>query len=58
MIAMLVLSRRNNEQITIETPDGEKIVIRTIESRNTRMKIGIDAPQDYLILRDELIEAS
>jgi carbon storage regulator CsrA len=55
---MLVLSRRNNEQITIESPNGEKIVIHIIELRNTRMKIGIDAPQDYLILRDELIEAS
>ena len=54
---MLVLARRNNEQITIKTPGGKEIIIRAIESHNTRMKIGIDAPQEYLILQNELIES-
>jgi carbon storage regulator CsrA len=53
---MLVLTRHNNEQITIKTPDGEKIIIRTIKPYGNYVKIGIKAPKDYLILRDELIK--
>lgn len=53
---MLVLERKLNEIITIETPKGEVIDIRLMETHRSKAKIGVKAPNDYLILRDELID--
>ena len=53
---MLILSRHIDESLTIETPSGDLIEIHLIDAIRGKAKIGIDAPQDYLILRDELIE--
>ena len=50
---MLVLTRKEGQQVTITTPSGEELVI-TITEGNCRL--GIDAPQEYLILRDELLD--
>lgn len=53
---MLILERKLNEIITIETPSGEVIDIHLMETHRGKAKIGVDAPHDYLILRDELID--
>ena len=53
---MLILERKLNEIISIETPSGDIIDIHLIESDRNKAKIGIAAPNDYLILRDELID--
>ena len=53
---MLILSRKHNESITITTPSGENIEITILEGKGTQVKVGIDAPKDYLILRDELLD--
>ena len=53
---MLKLKRKLNEIISIETPSGERIQIHLIESSRSRATIGVDAPADYKIMRDELVD--
>jgi carbon storage regulator len=47
---MLVLSRRENERIKL----GESIVLTVIRVAGERVRLGIEAPPDVLVLRDEL----
>ena len=47
---MLVLSRRENERIRV----GESIVVTVVRLGGDKVRIGIDAPSDMLVLRDEL----
>lgn len=47
---MLVLSRKKNEQIRI----GHDITITVIEIRNDRVRIGIEAPPEIDVHRDEV----
>lgn len=57
---MLVLTRKKREAIlisdTIVTPDGENIVIRVVEIKGDRIRLGIEAPSKYQIAREELIK--
>lgn len=50
---MLVLGRRQNEVIVIE-PGGIRISIQHI-SNGGSVRVGIDAPPEYTILREELV---
>ena len=52
---MLVLTRTRGESIVIQTTDGpiEVVVTRVFDSR---VKIGIDAPDHVRILRTEIIK--
>lgn len=47
---MLVLSRKKQEQILI----GENIVLTIVEIRGDKIRIGVEAPKDVLVLRREL----
>ncbi len=47
---MLVLSRKESERIRI----GESIVITVVRVARDRVRLGIEAPDDVLVLRDEL----
>jgi carbon storage regulator len=47
---MLVLSRREGECIRI----GESIVVSVVRLQGDKVRIGIDAPSDILVLRKEL----
>jgi len=47
---MLVLSRRASERIRL----GDSIVVTVIRVAGDRVRLGIDAPPDVLVLRDEL----
>jgi carbon storage regulator len=49
---MLVLTRRNNERIII----GD-IVITLLEAHGGKARIGIEAPKDVLIFREEVLTA-
>lgn len=49
---MLVLSRRREERIRV----GDDIWITVREIRDKSVSIGIDAPSDVIILREELID--
>ncbi len=48
---MLVLSRKKSERIFI----GEEIILTICEIKGDRIKIGIDAPKDVNIVREELL---
>jgi carbon storage regulator len=47
---MLVLSRRANESIKL----GETIVITVVRVVGDKVRIGIEAPSDMVVLRNEL----
>jgi carbon storage regulator len=47
---MLVLSRRENERIRL----GDSIVVTVVRVAGDRVRLGIDAPDNVLVLRDEL----
>ena len=46
---MLILTRKLGESIQI----GDDIVIRIVELRRSRVRIGIDAPSSIRVQRDE-----
>ena len=48
---MLVLTRQTNERILI----GEHIVIEVREVRGNQVRIGIEAPKDVPVVREELL---
>ena len=54
---MLVISRKPEESIIIYGPDKKEIKITLIKIESTRrVKIGIEASDEYQILRQELTE--
>ncbi len=46
---MLVLNRKQNQQIFI----GDNIVITIVEIKGITVRVGIQAPKDVVILRDD-----
>jgi carbon storage regulator len=48
--AMLVLSRKTDERIIID----ERITITILEVRGNQIRIGIEAPKEMPVLREEL----
>lgn len=53
---MLILKRKIDESIIINTPSGETIEFTIVNTKGSVSTVGVDAPEDYLILRDELVE--
>jgi carbon storage regulator len=47
---MLVLSRREAERIRL----GDSIVVTVVQVSGDRVRLGIEAPADLRVLRDEL----
>lgn len=47
---MLVLSRKESQRIRL----GDSIVITVVKLGGDKVRIGIEAPSDVLVLRDEL----
>ena len=50
---MLVLTRRAGESLVI----GDSVVVRVLEVRGDVVRIGIDAPRDVQVHRQEVYEA-
>jgi carbon storage regulator len=47
---MLVLSRRERQRVRL----GDSIVLTIVRVSGDRVRLGIEAPEDVLVLRDEL----
>lgn len=47
---MLVLSRRENQRIKL----GDSIVVTVVRVAGDKVRLGIEAPSDMLVLREEL----
>ena len=47
---MLVLSRREKERIKL----GDSIIVTVIRVTGDKVRLGIEAPPEVLVLRDEL----
>jgi carbon storage regulator len=47
---MLVLSRKESQRIRL----GDSIVVTIVKISGDKVRIGVEAPSDVLILRDEL----
>lgn len=47
---MLVLSRKQNERIRV----GESVVVTVVRVNGDKVRIGIEAPAEMRVLRDEL----
>lgn len=50
---MLILSRKIGQSLVI----GEKIVVRILEVSGDNIKIGVEAPRDIPVHRQEVFEA-
>ena len=50
---MLVLSRHRDESIMI----GDDIVVTIVDIRGDKVRLGINAPQEYPVHRQEVYEA-
>jgi len=50
---MLVLSRKKNESIVI----NDKIVITVVEVRGDKVRLGVVAPKDVAVHRQEVFDA-
>lgn len=50
---MLVLARRRNEGIVI----GDGVTVTILEIRGNQVRLGIEAPKDVRVLREELTGA-
>lgn len=47
---MLVLSRRESERIRL----GDSIVVTVVRVSGDRVRLGIEAPSDVVVLREEI----
>jgi len=55
---MLALTRRLDEDLELRTPVGEVLaVIKILEVRGGRVRLGIEAPPEVAIVRKELLQA-
>lgn len=53
---MLVLSRGTGDEIFITTPQGDRIIVKVVESNRGHMRLGITAPKHIKIFRGEIQE--
>lgn len=51
---MLVLSRKRDQDIVIETPDGQKIVVCVVEIVGNKVRLGITGHKEIKVHRGEV----
>lgn len=52
---MLKLARREDESLVVITPAGEQIKILIMDAFDGFARIGIEAPSEYEILKEEFL---
>ena len=52
---MQIITRKNEERITMVLPQGQEIIVTLVESLEGSARIGIEAPIEIYIVRTELI---
>ena len=52
---MLKLARRQDESLVVITPAGEQIKILIMDAFDGFARIGIEAPSEYEILKEEFL---
>jgi len=52
---MLVLSRKEGESIILNLPNGEQVRICVTKYVGEQARVGIEAPNNIQILREELV---
>ena len=55
---MLVLTRKLEEGIVISINKKDNVTITVFEIKKNQIRLGIEAPKEYRILRKELIDGS
>ena len=55
---MLVVSRKKGETIHIFIPGGTPIVVTLVDPQPGKVRIGVQAPREILVLRGELVSAA
>ncbi len=50
---MLVLTRKEGDSLLIVTPDNRTITVTLTKCREVQVEVGIDAPDEYIIVRKE-----
>jgi carbon storage regulator CsrA len=51
-----MISRRPGEKVTLYLPDGQAIEVVVVSMTNKLVRLGIDAPQEVDIIRNEILE--
>ena len=51
---MLCISRKVTESVIITAPDGTKMVVKILSRRGDKIRLGITAPRDYAVHREEV----
>jgi carbon storage regulator len=51
---MLVLSRSPQQSIILQLPNGDHVEVFVADITGQKVKLGIEAPDNIVILRDEL----
>lgn len=51
---MLVLTRLCRESIFITCPNGDRLEVFVVETRFDRVRLGIEAPEEYAVHRAEI----
>lgn len=54
---MLVLSRRTDEEIVLETPQGPiSVMVISVDLKHGKVRIGVSAPREVPVHRREVLE--
>lgn len=52
---MLVITRRPTQEVLLELPGGEIVIINIVSVTNRRAQVGIEAPAGVRIIRREIL---
>ena len=50
------LERKKNQSIVIQTPDGTEIDITIDKIDKGKVKLNVDAPDEFIVLEEEMVE--